>query len=437
MKKVLLLRPEESRTKFDFKGIIENECLDLEIIYSVLKEDYDVTIFDLQVENLSFARFIESKRFDILYIEGRSFQERYMLEYARKFKSECQGLVILGGQHSQLNAKRMFIDEVDCILTGYNYYDLPAIIKGNRDLYNLCYQENGSWHSNSRKATDINDLPLPDRSYFYSHPDNYQYLDCKHAMWIRSSFSCPYFCEFCIRKLMNKGKYSRRELTDFVDEIEANPNETVYIVDDDFLYDESYIRGFIDEIRKRNIRRTYICYGRSDFIAGHEELMKEFKQIGLYYVLVGLEDITEAKLQTYNKQNSLHNNEECIRICQKYDINLMAMFILSLDFRKRNFDNLYRYIKSRQLRHVAVTIYTPELGLNSRHEYITDNSEHFDYLHLVCKPTYLSVRKYYYYYYKLLIKLFLLSKKAGVYDFIDYNDYIRTFLKSILKGRHP
>ena len=39
IKKVLLIHPEEARHKYNFKGIIENECLDLEYLSAVLKEN--------------------------------------------------------------------------------------------------------------------------------------------------------------------------------------------------------------------------------------------------------------------------------------------------------------------------------------------------------------------------------------------------------------
>ena len=66
---------------------------------------------------------------------------------------------------------------------------------------------------------------------------------------------------------------------------------------------------------------------------------------------------------------------------------------------------------------------------------ITINPKYYDYFHVVAKPTNLSIRKYYLYYYILLIKLFLLAKKQGVYDFLDYNFYIKNFIKNILKGK--
>ena len=432
MAKVLLVRPEESRSRYDFQGVIENECLDLEWISAILKKHFhEVTVFDKQVESLSFKQFILNKQFDVFYGECRCFQEPFILEYAETFKEEFNGLVILGGIHAQACPDRLFKDYVDIVLSGYNYNDLPDIIKGKRDVFNLSYRTKEGWISNKKKAVDINDLPRPDRDYFYEHNDRYQYLDLEHAMWIRSSFSCPYCCSFCIRNTMNNKTYSRRNVYDLVDEIAENDNRNVYLVDDDFLFDEAYLEAFINEIRKRNISRRYICYGRADFIAGHEELMKQFAKIGLYYVLVGFEDIRNSRLEDYNKHNTVENNEKCIGICKRYGIRLMAMFILGLNFTGKDFRQLYSYIKKHDLKHVAVSIYTPELGISDGAEYITDDLTHFDYLHLVCRPEKLSVRSWYFHYYVLLIKLFLKAQKDGVYDFIDYGDYIRSFIRSI------
>ena len=434
MTRVLLVHPEESRTKYDFQGIIENECLDLEWIQKILEEHgYDVTIFDRQVENQTFQEFIADKEFDIFYGEARCFQESFILEYAIAFKERFHGLVILGGPHAQVNKERFFIEEADVVLSGYNYYDLPAIIDGDRETYNLSYKKDGHWISNPVKATDIRRMPWPDRTYFYAHPDRYPYLDLKHAMWLRSSFCCPYRCKFCLRNHMNDSVYSRRDVMDLIDEIESNDNENVYLVDDDFLYDESYVRRFIEEIERRKIRRNFICYGRADFIASHEEIIEDFKRIGLVYVLVGLEDIRNERLDSYNKRNSIENNEKCIRICQKYDVRLMAMFILGLDYRGKDFRDLYSYIRKHHLKHVAVSIYTPELGLNTEEEYITEDPSRFDYLHLVAMPKHLSVHMWYFHYYVLLIRLFIKAQREGVYDFIDYASYIRSFLRNILK----
>ncbi len=433
MSRVLLVRPEESRSKYDFQGVIENECLELEWIMAILEaEGYEVTIFDRQVERKTFAAFLTGQEFDVFYGECRCFQEPFLLEYAELFKKQCGGLVIAGGIHAQICPERLYKDYIDIVLSGFNYYDLPAIIAGERTAANLSWQEAGEWHSTAKQPVDIRKMPRPNRSYFYAHPERYQYLDMKHAMWVRSAFSCPYRCRFCVRSHMNGGVYSRRDVNDLVDEIEENDNENVYLVDDDFLFDENYVRTFIHTIKERGIHRKYICYGRADFIAAHEDIIRDFKDIGLVYVLSGLEDISDERLISYDKRNTVANNERCIAVCKKYDVRLMAMFILGLDWRGKDFHKLYRYIRQNDLKHVAVSIYTPEIGI-SEAEYITDDLTHFDYLHLVARPVHLSVRQWYFHYYVLLIRLFLKAQRDGIYDFLDYGSYIRSFIRTILR----
>jgi len=62
MSSALLVRPEESRSRYDFQGVIENECLELEWIQRILEDDgYNVTVFDKQVESMSFQEFISGK----------------------------------------------------------------------------------------------------------------------------------------------------------------------------------------------------------------------------------------------------------------------------------------------------------------------------------------------------------------------------------------
>ena len=49
MERVLLINPEESRTVWTLSGIIDDEPLDIEMIYTVLKENkIDAKIFDIQ-----------------------------------------------------------------------------------------------------------------------------------------------------------------------------------------------------------------------------------------------------------------------------------------------------------------------------------------------------------------------------------------------------
>lgn len=457
--RVFLLHPEESRNKYNFEGIIENECLDLEYLSAVLKENgHETAFWDGKIEKRREKDVLENYNPDVLYITGRDFQEKFMLGYAESAKKfNPNMLVIMGGLHAQLCFERMYKDYTDIVLKSFDVFKVPPILeakakyldsenpdkegflKALESIEDISFKSGDKWISNVVKPFDINRLPRPDRSYFDEHPDRYNYLDLPHASWVRTAYSCPYRCAFCMRNKMNMSTYSRRDIVDVVDEIEGINSDQIYIVDDDFLFDEERLKTFIRLIKEKNIKKRYICYGRSDFIAAHEDLVKEMAEIGFYYFLVGLETIRYADMTKYNKKNSLDHNEKSIELCHKYGVHMMGMFILDLDFTRKDFKDLYKWIKAHELKHVAVSIFTPEMGLETSDQYkdrmITDDPSDYDYLHLVCKPDKLSVKAYYRSYYKLLIKLFLKAKKDGVYDFLDYKAYIKDFVTNIFSGR--
>lgn len=446
---ILLIHPEISRTKYNFVGIIENECLELEYISAMLKkEEHAVFLYDGQVESKTVAQKIRECNPDVVYICGRTRQENFMLEYAKEAKLyHAKTVTILGGLHAQLCYNRLYQEYVDYILTTFDIYKILDMIDYSfyekkvplEEIAGICYQKEGVWFQNELVAFDIKKLPLPDRTYFYEHPKNYRYLELEHAAWVRTAYCCPYRCKFCHRNRMNLGKYVCRDIEDVVDEIAKIKSNHIYIVDDDFLFDRERLKQFVELIRAREIKKKYICYGRTDFIAANPDMMEALKEIGLYYVLVGLEAINDSQLHSYDKKSNVKNNEMSIEICNRLGIHMMGMFIVDLDDTAKDFKNLYQWIKDHNLKHVAISIFTPEMNLETYDSYkdriITDNPSHWDYLHVVAKPTHMSVKQYYFHYYVLLIRLFLKAWKEGIYDFIDYKDYILSFIRNIFRNK--
>ena len=231
--------------------------------------------------------------------------------------------------------------------------------------------------------------------------------------------------------------YSARDIGDVVEEIAALEVENVYIIDDDFLFSEKRIREFIRLVREKGIKKKYVCYGRADFISSHKELMKELRDIGFYYVLVGLEATDDKHLYRYNKKSDMYTNSNAVEILNSLGINTMGMFITDLDFKREDFKGIYRWVKRHKLRHAAISIFTPEMSSPLYDEYrsrlITKDPSHWDYLHVVAKPSAMSVKRYYMYYHILLVKLFIRAWRQGIYDFVDYKYYIGSILKNFFR----
>lgn len=439
--KFLLVHPEISRTKYNFAGVIDNEPLELEYICAMLQEHgCEVELWDGQVEKVSLEEKVKQYKPDYFYVCGRTRQENFMKEYCRTAKKYNQNTItIVGGIHAQHNYQRFYIEAVDFILLSFDIYHILKILQGEkkREISGICFKENKKWYKNQSQPFDINQLPRADRTYFYKHLDRYRYLELSPCAHVRTAYSCPYSCQFCYRNKLNDGKYVTREIEDVVQEIEEIQCDNIYIIDDDFLVDPNRIKRFIALIKEKNIHKRYVCYGRADFIARNEDILKQLKEIGFYYILVGLEAMDNAHLKSYHKKSSLNYNKKSIDILNKLGIHIMGMFIVDLDFTKKDFKQLYQWIKKYQVKHVAISIFTPEMGLATYQEYkdriITKNPEHWDYLHVVAKPNKMGVKQYYFHYHVLLIKLFLRGYKDGIYDFIDYGYYIKSFLKNMFR----
>jgi radical SAM superfamily enzyme YgiQ (UPF0313 family) len=317
-RKFLLVHPEISRTKYNFAGIIENESLELEYISAMLKGyGYSVEIWDGQVEKISLKQKLQEYMPHYLYVCGRTRQENFMKEYCLAAKNMSSSIVtIVGGVHVQFNYKRFYTDYIDYILTTFNIFKIMDIVEGKPlcDIEGICYKEKDNWIENKGCIFDIKDLPRPDRTYFYAHKDRYRYLELLPCAHVRTSYSCPNACTFCYRHHLNGGIYTARDIKDVVDEIKDINCENIYIIDDDFLVDPKRIRQFIDLIKENNIHKKYVCYGRADFIVHNEELIKELKEIGFYYILVGLEAIEEKYLENYNKRSHVDYNALAVEI---------------------------------------------------------------------------------------------------------------------------
>lgn len=438
-KAVLLVHPEISRTKYNFAGIIDNEPLELEYIYAMLKnEGYTPYIWDGQVEKLPFVKRLHELKPYVVYICGRTRQENFMKEYAFAAK-KCGAVTMIGGLHAQRCYKRFFKDYIDYVFTGFDTEPIRSVLCGDplNKINSLCWKRDGHWVINKAVPHDIRKLIRPDRTYFYEHTDRYRYLELLPAAHIRTSYSCPYKCSFCIRNKLNCGVYSQRDIADVVDEIEHIDCDNIYMIDDDFLFDKKRLEEFVRLIRERNIHKHYVCYGRADFIALHPDLMRRLKEIGMYYVLIGIEAADNSHLNAYSKRTDNDINTKAVNLLRSLGINAMGMFIVDLDYTASDFRDIWKWVKKNDLRHVAVSIFTPEMNTELIKKYrgrlITHDPSHWDYLHVVVRPEKMSVRRYYFHYHILLIRLFIRSWRQGVYDFLDYRFFISSMLKNLFR----
>lgn len=442
--KVLLVRPP-APNKLSFTKVLDNEPLELEYLHTILKNNGHLDyIYDGLVEKDSIATTIKRENPDVIAITGYITQENLMKKYCKIAKNINPNIVtVVGGVHVQRNYERLYDSNIDFMLRSESmdaFLDFINYLNGSdipiSNINGLCYKADGAYVVNELKATCINSLPIPDRAHFYKYKKQFRYLDLTEVATVKTAFSCPYNCNFCYCTLLSNGRYTARDLNLVIEELKGLDCTNVQIVDDDFLVDKKRLWEFIRLVKENNIKKTYICYGRADFIVANPDIIKALKEIGFRYFLVGLEAVDDSQLTAYNKQTSVELNKKCVEVINDAGADCIALMIVGIDATKDDFDNIHKWVVTNNVKYVTVSIFTPIPGTPLYEEYkdklITDNIEHWDFLHLVLEPVNMSKSQFYKEYFKLFMKLYKIAKDTGVYDFMDL-DFYKNMLSDYLK----
>lgn len=447
---VLLFRPRPDKETIGLQNVMICEPLELEYISANIEAlGHTCTIVDMIIEKKNVAYFVKLYNPDVVGITGYISHVNIMKRYAKEAKEVNENITtIIGGVHAEVNPEDFVSPYVDYIIRANGIRTFIDILnklekseKKNLDSENAenksseivvnddeieCIYVPGK--KPPKKDTTFNYL-YPDRNKVDKYRSKYYYMFHRNCTLIKTSFGCPYNCKFCFCRQIMDDQYFARDLEDIVNELEQIPETEIYIVDDDFLVGRERILKFCDLLEQRGIEKKYLIYGRADYVASNEDVIKRFKEVGLRAVIVGLESCDSRQLDDYNKRTNVAINEKAVGILKKYDVECYGTFILGLDWTKEDFNALYKWIKKLGLVFVNLQPLTPLRGTDIYEKYKPrfivreDEYEKWDLAHLVVRPDNISVRKYYWYtmvlYYKITanpVSGWYMVKKYGLHD---------------------
>lgn len=442
--KILLIKPETIGI-FSYTNLVEHEPLELEYLYTILKQNkYESYIYDRRHDLTPLKKKLRKINPNIVCITGYITQQALMIKLAHIIKKYDSNIkIIVGGSNAEINYENYYVSDIDYIyhLSGLdNFIKLIDHISNKNkksnlaDILGICYKNNGEWIFNKKIVETPENLPIPDRSYFYKNKDKYRYLTFQPLALVKNSYSCKKSCSFCYCTNRNSGQYACRSVENLVGEIKSLNVPNIHITDDDFLIDREYLLEFIKLIKKNNIKKKYLIYGRADFIANNEDIIKELSSIGLALVMVGLEATNNNELNSYNKQTTVENNQECIRILNKYNIICAGLFIVHQQMTKQDFKDLYQWISNKPII-PTISIFTPMQGTaiykKYENELLDKKAKKQDLFHCIIKPKKMSVKRFTYEYYKLSLKLAWKNRKENIYSCIGFSS-ICFILKALI-----
>ncbi len=430
--KILLVKPNPSPQSINLQSFMICEPLELEYCAALLhKLGHESRIADLVIDK-SFPKALTTDHYDAVAFTAYQVHIGIVKKYAAYAKKVRPDIVtMVGGVQAEVVPQSFDDENIDVVLTG-GLTALEAVIGAmERGESRQKLKELG------RTPARANfDFPFPDRSKTEKYRKHYNYIFHDECATIKTSFSCAYDCEFCFCTRL--GRYRERDITEVVDELESIRERNVFIVDDDFLYNRKRVLEFCDLVTRRNIKKTYIAFGRADFIAANEDVIARLAQCGFDAFFVGLESFKSCELSDYNKRTTVETNNRAVRILEKYGIQCYSGLIVGYDWGKSDFDQLIAYINSFEHPMVNIQPITPIKG-TPYYERVKDlifedetRYERFDMAHVVIKPQKMSVRAFYYNILRAYMKT-MVSAKSRRYIKVRYG---RKIYRRVRRGAY-
>lgn len=252
--------------------------------------------------------------------------------------------VIFGNIHPTLFAQEMLESNVcDIVVRGEGEFTLREIvrtIKQHGSLGNVCgisYSSGGkTLHNPDRKLLDnLDELPYPDWGLLdLNRYRNYPMLGVYDVVLpLQGSRGCIYKCLFCAQdKIYPKARY--RDIVQIVDEIEYMHNK--YKVKcfgfNDAFFPFTFKSGmeFCAEMARRGLNKEikWITETRVDMV--NYELLKVMKDSGLEVIMYGFESGNQNVLNAVNKQITLKQAEDTMKLTKKIKIRALGLFMLGM-----------------------------------------------------------------------------------------------------------
>lgn len=420
------------RVHYD-KRVASLEPLGLEYLMGAVKAEgrnciiHDEGLYGPLFRFKRLLKKIDENKISFVGISIMSNTAWYSLKLIEKIKKlRPQIKIMVGGPEVVINHEDFLLENID-----YVYYDnglnsFRNAVRNDFDINSLenctgiAYKLNGKWIQN-KCGEPISDYGIkPDRSIFYQNRKKYRVIAKGTFSTMKTAFSCPQKCSFCISRRFNSCEYRERNVDDVIDEIIEIDNDKIFLIDDDFLVNKKRVVEICNRLIERKCYKTFLIFSRADSIVKCKDIMPLLYKAGFRDMLVGLEAVEDKTLELYNKNSSVAVNKEAVKILRENNMLCVGLFVINYDFKHKDFMNINKFIKKEKIIWVLFSILIPfkgtEIYEKNKNKLYKYTYKRTDGTHVLMKPQYLP---------KWLFAL--------EFRFLYYVNYPRIYLAGILQ----
>lgn len=244
-----------------------------------------------------------------------------------------------GGGHFTLNVETMLdlLPELDYVILGEGEKTFDALLKWlekgkeNCKEAGLAYRRDGKTiYTEARSLIkDLDTLPMPGYHLMdLDNPTYYLHGMGKRAVGISTSRGCGDRCSYCSESQLWQAKWRGRSGAMVVEEMKMlnqKYGKSLFVFNEN-SFNQSRERNeeFLESLGKSGLKCDFWFQSRIKDILRDRDLLPEYKKLGLYEVMLGVESISPETLKNYTKNQSSEQIQEAAELLRSNGIMVMT-----------------------------------------------------------------------------------------------------------------
>jgi len=323
-----------------------------------------------------------------------------------------QSVVVAGGGHFSLLAEEVMgeVRELDYIVMGegeVTFFELASLLRdggnGIEGIPGLAYRRDGTIAFTGPRGLirDLDSLPMPAYHLLDMEADAYYWHGMgKRAFGISTSRGCGDRCAYCSESKFWEGVWRGRSGAMAVEEmryLNQRYGKSLFVFNENsFNWSKARVEEFLQELGHSGMKVDFWFQSRVRDIVRDADLMPEFKRLGLYEVMLGVESVNPQVLGHYQKRQDREMAQEAIDILKRNGIMVMTNVMFGDWYdSEETLQEVFDFVK-RQGDFLVLTITTPlpatcyhqemeQKGLIKEREY-----GKYDFMHPIMPTKHLS-----------------------------------------------
>lgn len=323
--RILLVYPKTPETFWSFEHVVRfvsKRCafppLGLLTVAALLPREWELELVDLNVDRLRAGQIARAEYVFVsaMIVHRESVRELIELCRAERKPIVAGGPLFSTGHEDFAGIDHFVLGEAEDLIS-------ELVLDIERGKLRRIYK--------SDARPDIARTPVPRRDL----------IDPRHYVAMSAQFSrgCPYDCEFCDIVVMNGRVPRTKKPEQLIAELEVlrlcGWNDTVFIVDDNFIGDKKRTKTMLRELidwRARTKAEMGFLTEASVNLADDAELCELMVQAGFKKVFLGIETPALESLRECHKlQNVKRDLVLAVRTIQGFGLEVMGGFIVGFD----------------------------------------------------------------------------------------------------------